>query len=87
MLGESLLPHARLVAEQVSVQWVMDVCREYMARSVRQEDVAQPADGAEPGSEVDIAPPSIEPNVVQPGSEQPVPSSVAPTADAAGQPQ
>ena len=40
MLGESLLPHARLVAEQVSVQWVMDVHREDMARSVRREDVA-----------------------------------------------
>ena len=53
-LGESLLPHARLVAEQVSVQWVMDVRHEDMARSVRQEDVAQPIDGTEPGSEVDI---------------------------------
>ena len=26
-LGESLLPHAQLVAEQVSVQWVMDARR------------------------------------------------------------
>ena len=33
-LGESLLPHARLVAEQVSMQWVMDVRREDMARSM-----------------------------------------------------
>ena len=33
-LGESLLPHARLVAEQVSAQWVMDARREDMARSV-----------------------------------------------------
>jgi len=41
-------------------------------------------DGVEPGSEVDITLPSTEPNVVQPGSEQPVPSLVAPTADAAG---
>ena len=39
-LRESLLPHARLVAEQVSVQWVMDVHREDMARSMRGEDVA-----------------------------------------------
>ena len=73
-LGESLLPHARLVAEQVSAQWVMDVRCEDMARSVRREDVAQPADGTEPGSEVDVVPPSTEPNVVPPGSEQMPPS-------------
>ena len=28
MIGESLLPHARSVAEQVSAQWVMDVRHE-----------------------------------------------------------
>ena len=39
-LGESLLPHARLVAEQVSAQWVMDVCHEDMARSVHRGDIA-----------------------------------------------
>ena len=33
-LGESLLPHARLVADQVSAQWVMDAHREDMAGSV-----------------------------------------------------
>ena len=86
-IEESLLPHARLVAEQVSVQWVMDVRREDMARSVRHEDVAKPADGMEPGSEVDNALASTEPNVVLPGSEQPVPSPVVPTADAAEWPQ
>ena len=86
-LEESLLPHTRLVAEQVSTQWVMDARREDMAGSVRRGDVAQPADGTEPGSEVDIAPPSTEPNVVPPGSEQPVPSPVAPTADVAEPPQ
>ena len=26
-LGESLLPHAQLVAEQVSARWVMGACR------------------------------------------------------------
>ena len=82
-LGESLLPHATLLAEQVSVQCVMDARRDDMAESVRREDVAQPMDGMEPRSEVDIAPPSTEPNVVQPGSEQPMPSPVAPTTDAA----
>ena len=39
-LGESLLPLARSVAEQVSTQWVMDVRHEDMARSVRQEDIS-----------------------------------------------
>ena len=39
-IGENLLPHARSVAEQVSAQWVMDVHREDMARSMRREDVA-----------------------------------------------
>jgi len=82
-LGESLLPHARMVAEQVSTQWAMDVYREDMARSVRREDVAQPVDGTEPGSKVDISPASTELNVVPPGSEPPLPSSVGPTADAA----
>ena len=62
----------------------MDVHREDMARSMRGEDTTQSADGAEPGSEVNVAPASIEPNVMLPGSEQPTPSSAAPTADAAG---
>ena len=48
-IRESLLLHARSVAEQVSTQWVMNVHREDMARSMRGEDVAQPADGTEPG--------------------------------------
>ena len=82
-----MLLHARSVVEQVSVQWVMDVRREDMARSMCGEDVAQPADGMEPGSEVDIAPASTEPNVIPPGSEQPTPSPIAPTADAAELPQ
>ena len=55
-LGESLLPHARLVAEQVSVQWVMDVRRADLADGARQDDVAHPADGVEPGSEMNVAP-------------------------------
>ena len=39
-LGESLLPHARMLAEQVSAQWVMDAHHEDMAESMCQEDVA-----------------------------------------------
>ena len=65
----------------------MDVHREDMARSMHQEDIAQPADGMEPRSEVDITPTLTELNVVPPGSEQPAPSPVVPTADAAEPPQ
>ena len=83
LIEENLLPHARSVAEQVSAQWVMDVHHEDMARSVRWEDVAQPTDVTKPRSEVDITSASTEPNEVPPRSEQPVPSLVAPTTDAA----
>ena len=83
-IGESLLPHARSVSEQVSAEWVMDVRREDMARSMRGKDVSEPADSTEPGSGGNVASALIEPNVVLPGSEQPVPSSVAPSADAVG---
>ena len=63
----------------------MDIRHEDMARSMRREDVSQPTDGTKRGSEVDIAPASTEPNVVQLGSEQHVPLLVAPIADAVGQ--
>ena len=82
-IGESLLPHARSVTEQVSAQWVMDIHYEDMAKSMHGEDATQSADGMEPRSEVNVALASTEPNVMPPGSEQPAPSSVAPTADAA----
>ena len=64
----------------------MDVRRANMAESVRQEDVAQPADGVEPSSKVDIAPPPTELNVVQSEDEQPLPSPVEPVVDAAAEP-
>ena len=73
-----------MVAEQVSAQWVMEARRANMAEGAHQDDVAQPTDGVEPGSEADVAPPSTEPNVIQPESEQPLSSLVAPTADATG---
>ena len=38
-LGESLVPYAQMVAEQVSAQWVMEARRASMAEGVRQEDV------------------------------------------------
>ena len=39
-LGESLLPCAQMVVEQVSVQWVMEARRANTAEGMRQEDVA-----------------------------------------------
>ena len=64
----------------------MDARRAYMAESVRQEDVTQPTDGMEPGSEVDVAPPPTEPNVAQSEDEQPLPSPVEPVVDATEEP-
>ncbi|XP_066334093.1 uncharacterized protein [Miscanthus floridulus] len=81
---ESLLPHARSVSEQVSAEWVMDIRREDMTRSMHGEDASEPTDSTEPGSGRNIASAPIEPNVVLPGSEQPAPSSVAPSVDVAG---
>ena len=83
-IGESLLQHAWLVSERVSAEWVMDVRREDMARSMRGEDASEPADSLEPGLGRDVASASVEPNIVPPGGEQPTPSLVAPPADAAG---
>ena len=39
-LGESLMPHAQLVAEQVSTQWEIDARRANVVNGVHQEDVA-----------------------------------------------
>ena len=72
------------MADQVSAQWVVDIRREDMARSMHGEDASQPTDGAKPRSEVNVSSVLTELNVVPPGSEQPAPSSVAPTVDAAG---
>jgi hypothetical protein len=85
-LGESLLPHAKLVAEQVSTQWVMEAHRADMAEGAHQEDVAQLVDGVEPRSEADVAPPPTEQNAAQSEDEHPLPSPVEPTADAAEEP-
>jgi len=83
-IGVSLLPHARSVSEQVSIEWVMDVHCQDMVRGMRGENASEPMDSPEPSSGGNVASASIEPNVVPPGSEQPTPSSVAPPADAAG---
>ena len=65
----------------------MDAHRANAAEGAHQEDVAQTTDGVEPGLEANVALPPSEPSVVQPESEQPLPSSVTPSADAVGQPQ
>ena len=65
---------------------MLDACSADMAEGTRQKDVAQPMDGVELGSEVDIAPPPTEPNVAQSEDEQPLPSPVEPVADAVGEP-
>ena len=83
-IGVSLLPHARSVLEQVSAEWVMDVHRQDMARSMRGENASEPTDSPKPGSGGNVATALSEPNVVPPGSEQPTPSSATPPADAAG---
>ena len=85
-LGESLLPCAQMVAEQVSAQWVMDARRASVAEGAHPEDVIQLADGVEPKSEVDVVLPLTEPNVASSEGEQPLSSSITPSADAAGQP-
>ena len=64
----------------------MDARCAYMADGARQEDVTQPMDGMEPGSEADVALSLIEPNVAQSEDEQPLPSPVEPVVDAAEEP-
>ena len=38
-LGESLVPHAQMVAEQVTVQWVMEARHSSVPEDVHREDV------------------------------------------------
>ena len=85
-LGESLLPHAQMVVEQVSAQWVMEAHRASVAEGVRSEDVIQPTDGVEPESEAIVVSPPTEPNVTPLETEQLLSSSTEPAADAVGWP-
>ena len=78
------MPFAQMVAEQVSTQWVMEARRVSMPEGVCQEDVIQPIDRVETGSEASGVPPPTEPNVVTSGSEQPLCLSTEPSADAVG---
>ena len=50
VLGDSLVPHAQMVAEQVTTQWVMEAHRSTVATDVRQEDIVQPTKAARTGS-------------------------------------
>ena len=86
-LRASLLPCAQMVAEQVSAQWVMEARRSSVAEGVCQEDVIQPTDGVETRSEASVVPPPIRPNIVPSESEQPLSSSIVPSADIARRPQ
>ena len=65
----------------------MEARRASVAEGVRQEDIIQPADGVEAGSEASVVLPPTEPNIALSESEQPLSSLVAPSADAVGRPQ
>ena len=80
------MPYAQMVAEQVSMQWVMDARHSIMAEGVHQEDVIHPVDGVETVSKASVIPPLTEPNIVPSKSEQPLSSSTVPSADATRQP-
>ena len=82
-LRESLVPYAQMVAEQVTAQWVMEAHHSSVAEDMRREDVVQPMDGVETGSEVSVVPTPTEPNVVSTTTELPSSSSTIPSADAA----
>ena len=86
-LGESLVPYAHMVAEQVFAQWVMEAHRSSVAEGVHQEDVIRPMDGMETELGASVIPPPTKPNVVPSASEQPLSSSTVPSVDATGRPQ
>ena len=95
-LGESLAPHAQVVAEQVTTRWVVEARCSMAATGVRQEDIVQPV-MAEAGSEASVVPPATEPNVVPTIAESsavvlttaelPSSSSATPSTDTTGGPQ
>ena len=86
VLGESLMSPARLVAEQVTLQWVMNAHRSRVARSVHPADVIQPAEVAEvaavPSDLPFIAEPSaVASTVAELPPSLPTASSANPTMD------
>ena len=72
-MGGSLVPYAQMVAEQVSAQWVMEARHSSVVEGVRQEDVIQPTDGVETGSEARIVPPPTKPNIIPSEMSSPYP--------------
>ena len=68
-LGDSLVPYAQMVAEQVTAQWMMEARRSSVAKNMHREDVIQPVEGVETGLEASVVLPPIELNVVPTGSE------------------
>ena len=85
-LGESLVPYAQTVAEQVSAQWVMEAHHSSMAEDVRREDIVQPMEGGETRLEASVVPTPTEPNIAPIESELPSSSSTVPLADTVGRP-
>ena len=83
-LGESLVSYAQMVTEQVTAQWVMGAHRLSVSKDVHREDVIQPMEGVETGSEASIVLPSIELNIVLTESVMPSSSSTEPSVDATG---
>ena len=65
---------------------MMEARHSSVAKDVRLEDVVQPMEGVETGSEASAILPPPEPNVVPTGSELPSSLSTVPSADAAGRP-
>ena len=80
------MPYAQMVAEQVSVQWVMEARRSSMAEDMCREDVVPPMEGVENGSKASVVLPPTEPNVIPAKSELPLSSSTIPLADAVRRP-
>ena len=72
-----------MVADQVTAQWVMEACRSSKAQEVHREDVIQPMEGVETGSEASVVPPPTKPNVIPTESELPSSSLTVPSGDAA----
>ena len=65
----------------------MEADRSSVAKGMRQEDAIQHVKDVETGLEASVFPPLIEPNVIPSESEQPLSSSIVPSADAAERPQ
>lgn len=68
------------------MQWLIKAHRSTMTAYVCREDVVQPTEAAEVGSEASVVPPPTEPNVILTVAELPSSLSIASSADAAAGP-